>query len=347
MTVEEWRGVRNLRVNDVDTWAGAAGEGSAELGRILLAAHAPPAGAYAIFNHLSHFQTRTEDFARVARRLLVGRSLLTDAIREEVKTAAQNEPYGHEHQRTLHVVHELSTDMRLDFESLYLFGTLTLDQLAHVALRIGGLPLKGAGTGPGSAFTLLVKWLENGRYGALDELWVTVGTELVWVKWQMWFFRNQFVVHADRPWQRGSNYGHTTDDFSLFIPAPIGWNDNGPLLRQVADTWAEVQEGLGDPRAPAVTPPAVLLDTMFDRIDEIPRVDRRQKIGELRAQMGGTTPTFQIVAGRTLLFLRDAIQVLLKIAAERADEIDLGNPHTTQDELMRRYRADESDPPAD
>lgn len=340
----DWTGARNLTIGHVKKLLDEIAGTIRSIDRSLLDAHEPEAGAYAFFNHSSHLLTRTEDIGLVTRRLLARREELSEAYRAEgdLMTAGVK-PYGPEHQRVLTQAADLSRDMRLDMESLYLFGALAVDQFAHLALRLGGLPQKAPNTGTGNAFTLFAKWLENGRYGALQPLWQTVGHQLVWVRWHVWFYRNQLIVHADRPWQRGSNHGHTIDDFSLFIPAPLGWNDHSALFPHVAEVWREVQEVLDDDREPSTTPPGVLLDTMFLRIDEVPRRATRRAIGDLYAQMGGMTPSFQIIAGRTLLFLRNGTAVLGTIAAERAAEVDLGNPHVTQAELMRRYRVEEEE----
>lgn len=177
----DWAGARNLTVGHVERLVEEIAATIRSIDRSLLDAHEPEAGAYAFFNHSSHLLTRTEDVGLVTRRLLARREELSEAYRAEGELMmAGVEPYGPEHQRVLTQTADLSRDMRFNMESLYLFGALALDQFAHLALRLGGLPQKAPKTAQGNAFTLLAKWLENGRYGELQPLWQAVGHQLVW-----------------------------------------------------------------------------------------------------------------------------------------------------------------------
>lgn len=49
---------------------------------------------------------------------------------------------------------------------------------------------------------------------------------MLWLHYQVGFYRNRFVADANRPWQRGTTSSVIGDDFNLFIPTPPGWEDD-------------------------------------------------------------------------------------------------------------------------
>lgn len=329
--------LRQLDADLADSYTSEIVASVVELDRGLSEALKPPPGAYALFNHSSHLITRSRDVRRITQRLLDGRLRLTELLAAEMEFRPFDDSLPREAQELMSQQSDVVAHLRQDFETLYLFGHLQLDQFAHLALRVGGLPLKTDDGRGANAFTLLAKWLENGNRGALSDLWTELGPELIWLQWHVWVFRNEFVVHADRPWQRGANYGHVSNEFELHIPSPIGWADLAAQSELVASLWGGVQDELGDVRTPFDTPPGVLIGEMFHRIDEISNREKRNAIGRLFAEMGGMTPTFQIVAGRLLRFVSAGMRVLIPIAMSRASEVELGQPYRTQEDIFREY----------
>lgn len=308
---------------EFDDLRGAATESLQQLSKLVLEGRRPAPGPYAFFHHSGHCLERVDDVHRVLRRLVAGRLQLTQLIAEEEALRPGDWPAGVPYPRPVAEAMRRADDvvgfMKLDFEALYLFGQMSLDQWSWQALLIGG-----AGIQRDSPFRRLVVALENDNAPHLAPLWNRHQQELLWLFWQLRFYRNRFVAHANRPWQRGKTYGHVTDDFCLHTPSPPGWLDGrtkAAEVRELVDQMPQtVKQAIRNPDSQA---PAALLQTMFNRIGEVPEPEVRARIGKLYGDMGGATPTFQVVGRQLLTFALNGTRTLIDIAKLRLDDIEL------------------------
>jgi hypothetical protein len=255
-----------------------------------------------------------------------GRAELTQLAYEEDKVRPRDWPAGvpfpEEAQRIMRKAHEATELMELDLESLYLFGGILLDQWAFQVLAVDGKKSKR-----GYAFAELVELFESGGAGVIAPLWPSLNAQILWLHYQLRFYRNRFIVHADRPWQRGTTRSVYGDDFNLHTPTPPGWLDDTKLNAEIEALMhlapRHIRAALshyGDHR------PGRLIEMLFDTIATYPKADR-ETISRLYGQKGGSTPNFRVLAKMLFSFIADGTEALIPIAVANAGTIVLGQPH--------------------
>lgn len=93
-------------------------------------------GPYALFHHHSHLIERIKDVKKIIKRLGENRKAITDlSIRENALRPVKvvpGKPYPKKLQVIMSKHHDLTEQMKLDMESLYVFGNLLLDQWAYM-----------------------------------------------------------------------------------------------------------------------------------------------------------------------------------------------------------------------
>jgi hypothetical protein len=216
--------------DELNTLADSARDELQALSKVVLEGRRPPPGAYAFFHHSSHTLARLKDCQLILKRLFEQRRLLTTLawqhrhIRE--REEAEKNPGPRQALDSERLEAETVEYMQLDFESLYLFGGTLLDQWAYQAIAVGGVPFNERQRE--KPFISLLDYLEvgKGQDGPLAVLWKTCGNSMIWIHSYLRVYRNTFVVHANRPWQRGNNRGLYGEDFQLHTPTPPGWLDD-------------------------------------------------------------------------------------------------------------------------
>lgn len=303
-----------------------------ELGKEVLDLLSPPPGPYAFFAHNAHALEGLEDVQRILTRLFRGRETLTQLSHEEdaIKPRADQykPPIPDDFQRLLQQQHELSGHMKMDLESLYIFGGVLLDQWSLQALYLGGLINKKRKQYP---FARLVELFEQNVDTPLNPLGEAILPRAIWLYWQLRFYRNRFIIHANRPWQRGTTRSVYGNDFNLHTPTPPGWLSEAeehdinkearsylhlapPAIRDAPDDWWQKES------------PRALLEVLFNHIGDVADRDQRERIGYLFGQVGGSLPTFQDLAENLLLLIRDGARSMKELADQLRDQIDLGLP---------------------
>ncbi|RXH12324.1 hypothetical protein EAS56_17605 [Bradyrhizobium guangzhouense] len=301
-----------------------------KLSKCVLEGRKPPAGAYAFFNHNAHVLSALEDCGRIYERLVAGRTLLTKLSYEEERLRPDDWPAGTPYPEALQQTMKQSGDanehMKLDLESLYVFGGVLLDQWAMQAIAVGNLPCKKQ-----YPFRELVDYLDQNSDPTLNELWTAVKDDMLWLYYQLRFYRNRFIIHADRPWQRGTTRSVYGDDFNLFTPTPPGWLDDTALDAEI--------RGLAH-LAPAYVPrrdqehAGRLLEILFENIAQYLKSDR-EKISKLFGKKGGSTPNFHTLAQRLFGFVSTGTRLLVEAASANLASVDLGAPHQTSEEMRQ------------
>lgn len=157
----------------------------------------------------------------------------------------------------------------------------------------------------------------------------------MWLHYQLRFYRNRFVVHANRPWQRGTTRSVYGDDFNLFTPTPPGWLDDKSLddeikklihlapdhIKNAPDDYWEKER------------PRALIERIFNNIGNIPDKQDREKVASIYGQVGGSTPTFQIIATKLFEFVDLGTELLNTIAGANLQNINLGKPYRSGSQI--------------
>jgi hypothetical protein len=307
------------------------------LSKTVLEGLKPPAGAYAFFSNNAHALSRLEDCMMIFTRLKNGRAKLNELSHKLRQAGFHNSPPGVQYPAEVQVILRRDSDvvshMRLDMESLYIFGGILLDQWALQVLAVGGCQ-----TPKKSPFTELLELFENNKGGIVTPLWTSLRKEMLWLHHQMRRYRNNFIVHANRPWQRGSTHSVYGEDFSLFTPTPPGWENDDALNAEVRKLLQHapkhIQEAPDDYWEKAH--PSALLERVFDRIGELDLKEDQETVSRLFARKGGSTPSFQRLALRLLEFMRESLTVLIPIAAANLATLELGTPFSTSKEMQEK-----------
>lgn len=320
---------------ELTSLAAQAEENLQELSKTVLDGLKPPSGTYAFFSHNAHCLVRVRDCRRILQRLCEQRVSLTKLAYEEVKRSPKDWPAGtpapDELQEVLREVHEMNEHMKLDFEALYMFGGILLDQWAIQAIAVGNLPLNKK-----YPFRELVEYLDV-QPEVLHPIWEIFGKKMLWLHYQMRFYRNRFIVHANRPWQRGTTRLVYGDDFNLHTPTPPGWLDDESLDQEIKslvhlapehirnapdDYWEKVR-------------PGALIEQLFDNVANIENKVDREKVAELFGKKGGATPSFKVIGRNLVELAAQGTAILNDIARENLERIDLGKPFMTSEEMNR------------
>jgi hypothetical protein len=264
-----------------------------ELEAKLIAVGQPAPGPYAIMYHLSFLRERIDDLIVILGRLGETRQRLKDlAIKENALFAGRKHKPGKPLPKVLQKVindkHKLKYTqlMRLDIESMYIFGNIGLDQFAIAASYIAGVQDPNACT-----FHKLVESLWVTEYsGPLTALWTSSERDLVWLYFQLGFYRNQFIEHMRGPLQRSSTMATFGTEFRLFVPIPPGFRSDADIktilsrVRILAPQWLQDAD-LATWEAHA----RQFLEYAFMHIDHIPSVGDRIKLWDAWKEIGGST----------------------------------------------------------
>ena len=286
-----------------------------------------PPGPYAFFYHCAHALERLQDCQRILKRLFTNRSRLTVLNYQAEMVMPTNwpagVPYPEKVQKIMKEANEISSYMKQDLESLYMFGGILLDQWSLLAICIGKLPLPKK-----HPFTELVGFFESSKSSILDPIWSCLKENILWLHYQLRFYRNRFVVHANRPWQRGTTCGTYGEDFNLFIPTPPGWIDDNKFnykIRELMHLAPEhIQEAPDDYWEKANA--KALLERIFNNIGNIESKADREKVASIFGEVGGSTPSFQIIAQRLFEFIAFGTELLNNIIKDNLNKIDIGSP---------------------
>lgn len=287
----------------------------------------PLPGPYAFFHHSAHSIERLNDCYRILKRLFSNRKKLTILHQKELAILSQwpkGEPYSKAIMNIFNSSNEINSYLKQDLETLYMFGGILLDQWSLQAICIGNLNLQKQ-----HPFRELVDFFEGKKDSILNPLWGKLSEKMLWLHYQLRYYRNQFIVHGNRPWQRGTGSRLYGNDFYFFIPSPPGWLDDEKLNKEIKDLLPFAPEYIQ--KAPddywEKARPRALLERVFNNIGKIPNKEDRQRVAKLFGKVGGTTPTFQVLAKNLFDFIDEGTVILNEIAKHNLDNIELGKPY--------------------
>jgi hypothetical protein len=294
----------------------------------------PQAGPHALFHQLAFASARVQDVRFLFVRMMSERRRLGRAARQSLAHSRLPRPLPPAtHARASSVARlrdHLDQAIRLDFESLYVFGAIFLDHWASATAYLAGLPSPASVTFE----RLCVRHIEPETVAAanpvLARLFQAHLGEMRWLQFQFRTFRNKFVEHAGRPWQRGTTmplYGDSLE-YRLWIPSPPGWQDGSATAREIHRTAVTLREHLVGTRVRDDVPqhPLELLAGLVDGIGTMNRQADRDVIRDLVGRAGITSPPFDTLAHRLACFARHATQSVMAAALANPVAIDLGSP---------------------
>jgi hypothetical protein len=296
------------------------------LGKVVLERTTPKPGPYALFHHHGLLIQRLEDLRRIVHRIGEARFRLNELAHEEAQHRPKEdpptgEPYAGRMKDILNQKHKLTTQLRLDVESLYIFANLALDQWSFVVAYCLGLSQPTSYT-----YRHLVDQLQGARTPTqLLPLKSQHLADAIWLQFQVRFYRNAFIEHVERPWQRGSTMGVRGEDFNFFICSPVGWIPEETeaemidSIRHLAPHWVGKL-----PKGHWQSKPRAVLEATYREIDQIPQAADREKVWKVWREIGGSTVSFEALCRRLISFLHESTKALHDSVNENPAEVDLG-----------------------
>lgn len=305
-----------------------------QLSKTVLEGLKPRPGPYGFFHHIAQALERSKDCDRIAKRLFHERKRLTPLAYSEELVRPKDWPlskaFPDDVQEVIKQKSELTEYMKQDMETLYIFGGMLLDQWALLALYIAGV--RQPGKKCQHPFHDLVTEFENGdktrvpAVGRIYPIWTSFKSGMLWLNYQIRFYRNRFIVHSDRPWQRGTTASTYGEEFNLWIPTPPGWLDDEKIDTEIKKLLhlapSHIREAPDDHWEKAR--PRALIERIFNNIGNIENKDDRKKVARLFGKAGGSTPSFQIIAENLFRFIYSATKQLNDIAKTNLKTINIG-----------------------
>ncbi|HEU5187435.1 MAG TPA: hypothetical protein VFT87_02940 [Candidatus Saccharimonadales bacterium] len=237
-------------------------------------------------------------------------------------------PYPKYLQKIATESHKLTNLMRLDNEILYIFGNLTLDQWAYTVAYSLGLP-----SPQNYSYHYFISQLQAKNSDPKLSLFKSRHfKDALWLYYQLRFYRNNFIEHVDRPWQRGSTMSTYGSDFSFFIPTPPGWIPDHvqeqmiESVKHLAPDWVK--------RLPSdhwQAKPRAVLEAIFKQIDEIPTQAKRDAVWNVWKEIGGSVVSFDALGNRLVNFLDGSTITLFEELAAHPDYTNFGASPYAQD----------------
>ena len=298
-----------------------------QLSKSILESTSPPAGPYALFHHHGLLLERLENLQLLISRIGSARLRSTELARREERYRPANPRPGRPFSKRVSAImsesNELTKQMRMDAESLYVFANLTLDQWSFAIAYSLGLahPTR-------YRYSFLVDQLQGSRTpAALHDFKTAHLGDALWLLYQVRSYRNAFIEHVERPWQRGSTMGHYQEDFNFFITTPVGCISADEEERLVSGIRRLAPQWVKDlPPDHWQAKPRAVLEATYREIDQIPRQEDRNKVWEVWQQIGGSTVSFDRLANRLADFLEASTATVGAHVAAHPQNINLGPP---------------------
>lgn len=293
----------------------------------ILALTAPSPGSYALFTLNAQVLERMRDVSIILARLLENGKLLRElSLRDDILRPKKRIRYGKLPAKRLLAVrqksHEVNQQMKLDMESLFIFGNLLLDQWARVISY-----LVGSNQPEDCDFVKLVNYLQSktGDKGVLQPMWDNHSKDMLWLLYQIRNYRNIFIEHSKDPWQRSTGRHTYGEDFRLGSLAPVDWLSQAEIeqavkkIRYLAPRWAKPPYSDWYDQNPRQ-----LLEVLFFFIDEVNEQEDREKIWKVWKKVGGSTFSYDMIAFRLMRFMAQSILRMLAVISQHPDKINIG-----------------------
>lgn len=268
--------------------------------------------------HLSYLMGRITDLKVLIKRMGLKREAIKDLDRLELYLYKNSEnkpgtPLSDDYQVVSRKNNELQSQMKQDMEYMYILGNQILDQIAFVSFRL----LKRGSLPRNYDFHEFYKRLVGSKSNSKERiLWKNLKRDIIWLHYQLRFYRNEFIEHLTKPWQRGFTHSISSDEFNFFIVVPAGYYPDGYLVNRVTgifhlapawlkkspkDYWERERYGR-------------VLEITFMNIDNVRRQKDRERIWLVWKEFGGSTPAYEHLALRLAGFIRGYAETIESIA---------------------------------
>lgn len=284
------------------------------------------------FHYTGLMRERIMDCESILTRMDVRRRrlLLLDkqlhVMRAKTARIVPGVPLPEEMQVIMRTENKISRELRMDFESLYLFGMMLLDQWALVAKCIAGISIAKR-----HPFNEIVELYESSKGGQLKTLLNNTAGQLLWLYHNFRVFRNVFVAHPVQSWQRGVTRGISGMDFRLFIPAPPGHriekrtlNKEMESMIRLVPQYIHINRNHGEHLNPRE-----ILQVLIEGIGAIPQKEDRLQIEGLYKRYGGSTPTYQTVGTKLIQFCAEGLKEFVDMLKGSPNTLNLDYIGTT------------------
>ena len=297
----------------------------------------------------------------ITRKQITSLHILENSIRpQKIKPG---KPYPKTLNNLLNRISELTEQMKQDMESLYIYGNLLLDQWSYLIGYIAGYEVpertrregelsfrnfadlfadentkkelknfwkthKGeVPEGHEMNFLGLLSLLQSKDYkGELSDFWTTHKKDIIWLNFHLRFFRNVFIEHLRKPWQRGNTMGVYTDDFNLHIPAAVGFikpEKEKKILEEIYPLSPQRLRDMPDDYWEKKNLKRVLEVTLYF-IDELENQNDREKVWKAWDTIGGSTPSYDVIGGRLLNYIYGSLDTIINFIDKQPNLLKLG-----------------------
>ena len=265
---------------------------------------------------------RIKDCERILERLIKSRGVInkTEIILKSKgdKSYYSKDKIPNDIKKLNNKITELDGYMKLDFESLYIFGDILIDQWALMALSISGInDFKKEYSRP---FSQIVEFFDRDKIDSskkvylLRPLWYNLKSQMLWIYYNLKKYRNKFIIHSYRALQRSTFRAVIGEDFMLFRPSPPGKLNDEEIKNEIKKlVYLDPFYDKKDSKYWKDIAPKNLLDRLFKNIGKIENKNDRDKVASLFIKAGGATPTFQIIAKSLFGFIDLGTKKLIEI----------------------------------
>jgi hypothetical protein len=278
-----------------------------------------------LFYHHSYLIERLKDFKKIITRLGKTRKRLTDLgmLRNKYQPRVFRRKLSKKLQAIAQEQNDLTHSMRLDLESLYIFGKILVDQWAFIIGYLLGYNKPESCDFHCLSDGILASNKDKGKFQSILD---KHHQDVFWLYYQLKAYRNEFIEHVKRPWQKGTTMSVIGDDFNLFIPTPPGYFSEEEIeekLRSVRYLMPKALKDMPDDYWEKVNLRRTL-EVTFHRIDEIKRKEDRDKVWKVWGEIGGATPSYDKIAARLASFLYASTDTLMEIIEKDLKGVNFG-----------------------
>jgi hypothetical protein len=283
----------------------------------------PEPGPYTFFSHNLQALKRVQDVHRVLKRMSSARLSLFQMDLEIERRRPKNWPagiaYPSDVSDMMKASREINSHLEMDFEALYFYGGILLDQLAALSCHVGGFNRVLWFSG---LVQTLEKAHENSTYATvLTPLWEKHKSSILKHYSSFKIFRDKFIVHHELPWQHGTGRDFLSGNFVLNNFLSPGWLSK----EQEDEAFSELNQIIS--LAPALIRenaknlnwmqliPMLLEET--DKFDSLTRM----RIHAVALKYGFSTHTYHEVGERLLTFAADFSEELTAIANSNMENL--------------------------
>jgi hypothetical protein len=255
---------------------------------------------------------RIEDVQLITKRLITQNQRLIDLawMDEAITPVIRPRHQFSKRRQSIHKeMHLLEIKMRLDLESLYIYGNFVLDHWAAVVGFLRNIPQSASWDHPYTKLhTELVAQQPNDSIASVKAFHAD---DIYWLLYNLREYRNKFIEHLDRPIQKGSGRSVFYMGFYFFMPAAggsltdeqiaahyasIAHLDAQFTARLSADSWQR------KPRA--------VLQMMMHRIDTIEQLEDRKAVLKAWKAIGGDSVSYEVLIRRLTKLLNESIATI-------------------------------------